>query len=113
MKMTRMATPLQTQPPKTGDWGTTKTSAAPQGQTVSTGPLTIAGFEALRQRARIGKESDALQLELAKRLVEACTTLANKYQDPNTPARGNGIQDMAKGAHAANSSIGNKTIMEQ
>lgn len=88
-----------TDPTKNGVSKSSKSSAA---------PLTIASFEALRQRVKVSKSNDpALQLELAKRLVEACSTLANKYQDPMTPARGNGVHDISKVSAAVSASLAN------
>lgn len=49
--------------------------------------LTVEEFENLRQQARNRSHDPRVQLDLAKKLVEASTVLAGKYSDPQTPAR--------------------------
>jgi TPR repeat protein len=49
--------------------------------------LTVEDLELVRKRARVQAHDPKVQLELAKKLVEASLILADKYSDPNTPGR--------------------------
>lgn len=49
--------------------------------------LTVEEFEQIRHEARSRTHDPRLQLEFARKLVEAGNTLANKYTDPVTPSR--------------------------
>lgn len=51
-------------------------------------PLTVQDFETMRTQARNQPQNLKLQLDVAKKYVEAASTLANKYSDPNTPSSG-------------------------
>lgn len=51
--------------------------------------ITIAEFENIRKLSRAFPHDFWLQLDFAKKLVEASTYLANKYTNPTTPVGGN------------------------
>lgn len=48
--------------------------------------ITVNELESLRQHARLSPSDNKLQLEFAKKLVEASYVLADQYLDPQTPA---------------------------
>lgn len=49
--------------------------------------ITVEDFELIRKRARVQSHDSKVQLDLAKKLVEASSFLAEKYSDSNTPGR--------------------------